>query len=43
MPFTKRALDIEESLARAKAIEAEAMLLHEENLIMLAELSIMAP
>jgi hypothetical protein len=40
---TKRALDVKESIARAKATEAEAMLLHEENRIMLADLNIMAP
>jgi hypothetical protein len=39
--LTKRALDIEESIARTKATRADAKLLHEENRIMLPDLSIM--
>jgi hypothetical protein len=41
--FTKRALKIEESIARRKAIESKAKLLTEENQIILATLSIMNP
>jgi hypothetical protein len=41
--LTKMALDIEESIARTKAIDSEAKLLAKENWIMLAYLSIMAP
>jgi hypothetical protein len=40
--LTKRALDIEESIACTKATRADAKLLHEENRIMLPDLSIMA-
>jgi hypothetical protein len=40
--LTKSAIDIEESIAHAKAAKADAMKLAEENRIMLADLSIMA-
>jgi hypothetical protein len=40
--LTNMALNIEESIARTKAIDTEAKLLAEENRIMLADLSIMA-
>jgi hypothetical protein len=41
--LTRRDLDIEESIARAKAVEAEATKLAEENQTMLEDLSIPAP
>jgi hypothetical protein len=41
--LTRRDLDIEESIARAKAAEAEATKLAEENQTMLEDLSIPAP